>query len=131
MEQERGPACRGVSRHQVASHTLCGLCHNLSQWYKAAHPSRLTPGELESVAGVFRALERQSGGGERAEPDRAILTSHLRSAMVALGLNPSEQQLVDIPNQLARASRILFADFCQLVLSWWVDLDALLYLFGF
>ena len=94
--------------------------------YKAAHPSRLTPGELESVAGVFRALERQGGGGERAEPDRAILTSDLRPAMVALGLNPSEQQLVDIPNQLARAGRILFADFCQLVLSWWVDLDALI-----
>ena len=38
-------------------------------------------------------------------------------AMVMLGLNPGEQEVVDIPNELARNGLIYFPDFCQIVLE--------------
>ena len=38
--------------------------------------------------------------------------------MRALGLNPSEQEVIDIPNYITRKGLIYFTDFCQLVLKW-------------
>ena len=38
--------------------------------------------------------------------------------MKSLGLNPSEQAVIDIPNHIGRNGLIYFADFCQLVLDW-------------
>ena len=38
--------------------------------------------------------------------------------MRSLGLNPSEQAAIDIPNHISRNGLIFFADFCQLVLDW-------------
>ena len=37
--------------------------------------------------------------------------------MKMLGLNPSEQEMVDIPNEIARNGLIYFPDFCQLILE--------------
>ena len=34
-----------------------------------------------------------------------------------LGLNPSDQEMVDIPNRIARNGLIYFPEFCQLVLE--------------
>ena len=34
-----------------------------------------------------------------------------------VGLNPTEQEVVDIPNELARAGLIYFPDFCSVVLE--------------
>ena len=34
-----------------------------------------------------------------------------------LGLNPCEQEVVDIPNEIARNGLIYFPDFCQIVLE--------------
>ena len=34
-----------------------------------------------------------------------------------VGLNPTEQEVVDIPNELARAGLIYFPDFCSIVLE--------------
>ena len=34
-----------------------------------------------------------------------------------LGLNPDEQEVVDIPNEIARKGLIYFPDFCQIVLE--------------
>ena len=42
----------------------------------------------------------------------------LPQAMKSLGLNPSEQAVIDIPNHIGRNGLIYFADFCQLVLDW-------------
>ena len=39
-------------------------------------------------------------------------------AMKSLGLNPSEQAVIDIPNHIGKNGLIYFADFCQLVLDW-------------
>ena len=34
-----------------------------------------------------------------------------------VGLNPDEQEVIDIPNELARAGLIYFPDFCTVVLE--------------
>ena len=41
--------------------------------------------------------------------------------MRSLGLNPSEQEVIDIPNYITRKGLIFFTDFCQLVLKWFRD----------
>ena len=41
----------------------------------------------------------------------------LHRAMQRLGLNPTEQEVVDIPNQIARKGLIYFPDFCQVILE--------------
>merc|ERR1719266_509844 len=75
-----------------------------------SHPDALTDKELEHVTAVFRSFE--SGLRE------ATITSHsVHQALIMLGLNPSEQEVVDIPNQIARKGLIYFPDFCQLALE--------------
>ena len=34
-----------------------------------------------------------------------------------LGLNPTEQEVVDIPNEIAKSGHIYFPEFCKLVLD--------------
>ena len=46
-----------------------------------------------------------------------ILTT-LVQAMRSLGLNPSEQEVIDIPNYITRRGLIYLADFCQMILKW-------------
>ena len=44
--------------------------------------------------------------------------------MCMLGLNPDEQEVVDIPNEIARKGLIYFPDFCQIVLERMRETDA-------
>ena len=37
--------------------------------------------------------------------------------MKMLGLNPTEQEVVDIPNEIAKSGHIYFPEFCKLVLD--------------
>ena len=42
-------------------------------------------------------------------------------AMRSLGLNPNEQEVIDIPNYITRRGLIYFNDFCQMILKWFRD----------
>ena len=74
------------------------------------HPEMLTDKELEDVTAVFRSLETGLRGA-------TIDPQDLHKAMKRLGLNPSDQEMVDIPNRIARNGLIYFPDFCKLVLD--------------
>ena len=41
----------------------------------------------------------------------------LQRGMKMLGLNPSDQELLDIPNKISRRGLIYYPDFCQLCLE--------------
>merc|ERR1711936_1205103 len=77
---------------------------------RTSHPEMLTEKEMESVTTVFRSFE----SGLR---EATIYPSDLHKAMQMLGLNPTEQEVVDIPNEIARKGLIYFPDFCNLVLG--------------
>ena len=74
------------------------------------HPDMLTDKELEDVTAVFRSLETGLRGA-------TIDPQDLHKAMKRLGLNPSDQEMVDIPNRIAKNGLIYFPDFCKLVLD--------------
>ena len=78
----------------------------------ANHPDMLTENELHNVTSVFRSMEKNT------EEDGTILPEDIPKAMRSLGLNPSEQEVIDIPNYITRKGLIFFSDFCKLVLSW-------------
>ena len=62
------------------------------------HPDMLTDKELEDVTAVFRSLETGLRGA-------TIDPQDLHKAMKRLGLNPSDQEMVDIPNRSAGFER--------------------------
>jgi len=80
-------------------------CNNMTN-----NPDMLTDRELEEVTAVFKSFET----GLR---EATIHPKDLHKAMQRLGLNPTEQEVVDIPNEIARKGLIYFPDFCQLVLG--------------
>ena len=82
----------------------------------ANHPDMLTVNELHNVTSVFRSMEKNKK--KNREEDGTILPEDLPKAMRNLGLNPSEQEVIDIPNYITRKGLIFFSDFCKLVLSW-------------
>ena len=47
----------------------------------------------------------------------------LHAAMKRLGLNPMEQEIVDLTNTIARNGLIYFPDFCKIVLKRWREED--------
>ena len=47
----------------------------------------------------------------------AWLTQDLHTALVACGLNPMEQEVIDMTNTVARNGLIFFPEFCQIVLK--------------
>ena len=55
----------------------------------------LTERELECITTVFRSFETGLRGA-------TIQPSDLHPAMKMLGLNPTEQEVVDIPNNIAK-----------------------------
>ena len=69
------------------------------------------------VTSVFRGLEP----GE--EDTGTIQPGQLPSAMRSLGLNPSEQEVIDIPNYITRQARILectnshIDEYCHFILT--------------
>jgi len=77
----------------------------------------LTDRELECVTAVFRSFETGLRGA-------TIYPSDLHGAMKMLGLNPTEQEVVDIPNNIAKKGLIYFPDFCQLILKWFRSTEA-------
>lgn len=77
----------------------------------ANHPDMLTDKELEDVTTVFRSLET---GLREATMD----PKDLQVGMKMLGLNPSDQELIDIPNKITHNGFIYYADFCQLCLEY-------------
>ncbi|XP_023347863.1 calmodulin isoform X2 [Eurytemora carolleeae] len=73
-------------------------------------PDMLTDRELLEVTAVFRSFET----GLR---EATIYPKDLHKAMKMLGLNPMEQEVVDIPNEIARNGLIYFPDFCEVILK--------------
>ena len=92
------------------------------------HPDMFTDKELENVTAVFRSLETGLRGGTISPEDlpRAMkmlgwliwsFQSNLIGICYIIGLNPSDQDMVDIPNRIAKNGLIYFPEFCQLVLE--------------
>ena len=63
------------------------------------------------MTSVFRSVET---GLREATMD----PKDLQVAMKMLGLNPSDQELLDIPNKISRNGFIYFPDFCQICLEY-------------
>ena len=78
------------------------------------HPDMLTDKELEDVTTVFRSLETGLRGA-------TIDPQDLHKAMKRLGLNPSDQEMVDIPNRIAKNGLIYFPDFCKGRQYFWTE----------
>ena len=86
--------------------TDVNVCYNMN-----SHPDMLTEKEMKAVTTVFRSFE--SGLREATiKPIVSFLmlinifnwlpTKDLHKALKMLGLNPTEQEMVDIPNEIAR-----------------------------
>jgi len=69
----------------------------------------LTDEEREAVTIVFHQFETGLREG-------TIFTKDVLSAMKALGLNPGEQEIVDMTNEVAINGLVYFPDFCKIVL---------------
>ena len=69
----------------------------------------LTDEEREAVTIVFHQFETGLREG-------TILVKDVLSAMKALGLNPAEQEMIDMTNEVAVNGLVYFPDFCKLVL---------------
>ena len=61
----------------------------------ASHPSMLSDNELDCLTSAFRSLETGLRGATIDQED-------IQAAMLMVGLNPSDQECVDIPNEYAR-----------------------------
>ena len=66
------------------------VCHDM-----ASHPSMLSDNELACLTAAFRSLETGLRGATINQED-------IQAAMLMVGLNPSDQECVDIPNEYAR-----------------------------
>ena len=86
--------------------TDVNVCYNMN-----SHPDMLTEKEMKAVTTVFRSFE--SGLREATiKPIVSFLmlinifnwlpTKDLHKALKMLGLNSTEQEMVDIPNEIAR-----------------------------
>jgi len=76
----------------------------------ANHPEEFTVKEMEDVTTVFKSLETGLRQG-------TIFPKDLHRAITRLGLNPTDQEIVDISNYIAKDGLIYFPDFCHFVLS--------------
>lgn len=96
------------------------------------HPDMMTPKELENATAVFRSLETGLRGGTIDPEDLHKAMKRLGKKLTRIlswsdpslsfilngsGLNPSDQDMVDIPNRIGKNGLIYFPDFCQLVLD--------------
>ena len=62
----------------------------------------------EHVSSVFRSLETGVRSGE-------IQNKDLKRALKMLGVNPLEQEIMDITNEIGRNGFIHFSSFCQTI----------------
>jgi len=72
-------------------------------------PDCLTGPEMEVVTVVFHQFETGLREG-------TIYCRDLLDAMKALGLNPGEQEVIDMTNEVANNGLVYFPDFCRIVL---------------
>lgn len=70
--------------------------------------TELSDKEMEAVTTVFRSFET----GLR---EASIDTKDLVAALKMLGLNPMEQEIIDVTNEIARNGLIYFPEFCKVV----------------
>ena len=77
-------------------------------------PDFLTEKEMSAVSSVYRSHGT-------SEEEGTIRPRDLPQAMRSLGLNPSEQEVIDIPNYITRRGLIYLTDFCQMILKWFRD----------
>ena len=79
-------------------------------WKKVEEPKleELSEREMEAVTTVFRSFET----GLR---EATIYPKDLLPAMKMLGLNPMEQEIVDLTNEIARNGFIYFPEFCRII----------------
>jgi len=76
----------------------------------------LTDQELDAVTIVFHQYETGLREG-------TIYTKDLLDAMKALGLSPTEQEVVDMQCEVEKKGRIFFPDFCKLCLRKFREFD--------
>jgi hypothetical protein len=69
----------------------------------------LTDEELEQISTVFHQFETGVRSGR-------IRSGDLLPCMKSVGMNPSEQELVDMTNEVEKKGVIYFKDFCMLIL---------------
>ena len=104
---------------------------------RSSHAEMLTQTELQAVTTVFRNFET---GLREASIDTKVTHSNilysenefkilgkirkvkiffedLLAAMKMLGLNPMEQEIVDVTNEIAKNGLIFFPEFCEVVLA--------------
>ena len=82
-------------------------------WKKVEEPKleELSEREMEAVTRVFRSFET----GLR---EATIYPKDLLPAMKMLGLNPMEQEIVDLTNEIARNGFIYFPEFQRWKKGW-------------
>ena len=78
----------------------------LVSWQMLEEGDDLTEKELDVITTVFRSYET----GLR---EATINPKDLLSAMKMLGLNPMEQEIVDLTNNIVRNGYIYFPEFCK------------------
>jgi len=76
---------------------------------KVAAVKPLTEEELEQISVVFHTFETGVRSG-------AIHTQDLLPCMKTVGMNPTEQEIIDMSNEVEKKGVIYFEDFCKLVL---------------
>lgn len=76
---------------------------------KPKEPDSLTGPEMDVVTVVFHQFETGLREG-------TIYTRDILDALKALGLNPGEQEVIDITNEVAQNGLVYFPDFCRIVL---------------
>ena len=84
------------------------LTGEVEVWRMFDCPEDLTEKELDVITTVFRSYET----GLR---EATINPKDLHAAMKMLGLNPLEQEIIDLTNEIARGSYIYFPAFCRAV----------------
>jgi len=72
-------------------------------------PDSLTGPEMDVVTVVFHQFETGLREG-------TIYTRDILDALKALGLNPGEQEVIDMTNEVANNGLVYFPDFCKIVL---------------
>ena len=87
----------------------------------------MTEAEMEVVTAVFKSFEtglREATIYPKVIKNKfevciKIILKDLLSAMKMLGLNPMEQDIMDLCNTVPKNGLIYFPDFCNIVLQRW------------
>ena len=122
----------GVSDKQTNTHlALINMA-----WKKPEEPKleELSEKEIEAVTIVFRSFETGLREATIYSKVEELITDYvcdindysskdLLAAMKMLGLNPMEQEIIDLTNEIARNGLIYFPEFCRIVHQRFRDQD--------